>query len=79
MESHRQSLTQLLQFDTGVGAGPESIGMLQLCNVRASAMVGFLQALEDSFEGGVEGYLTSQLGFKQRDVDIMRANLKHSM
>lgn len=25
--------------------------MLQLCNIRANAMVGFLQAIDDSFEG----------------------------
>ena len=76
MEAHRPSLTKMLQFYAGAGAGPESIGMLQLCNVRANAMVGFLQEIEKSFEGGVEGYLESHLGFNQRDVQIMRANLK---
>lgn len=76
MEAHRPSLTKILQFHTGSGAGPESIGMLQLCNVRANAMVGFLPAIEISFEGGVEGYLRSHLGFNQRDLVIMRANLK---
>ena len=76
MEVHRPSLTKILQFHTGPGAKPESIGMVQLCNVRANAMVGFLQAVDESFGGGVEGYLKSHLGFNQRDLDIIRANLK---
>lgn len=76
MEAHRPSLTRILQFHTGSGVGPESIGMLQLCNIRANAMVGFLQAIDDSFEGGAEGYLKSHLGFNQRDLDTIRANLK---
>lgn len=78
MEQRRQALTRLLQFHVGKGAQLESVGMLELCNTRAGAIAGFLRAIEESFEGGVQGYVKS-LGFRQEDVEVMRANLKGSV
>ena len=78
MEQRRQALTRLLQFHVGKGAQPESVGMLELCNTRTGAIAGFLRAIEESFEGGVQGYVKS-LGFRQEDVEVMRANLKGSV
>jgi hypothetical protein len=39
-------------------------------------MVAFLKIIDSSFQGGVEGYIKTTLGFSGGDVEKMRANLK---
>lgn len=51
--------------------------MLELCSIRANAMVEFLKAIEESYEGGIQGYV-KRLGFGEGDVDIIRANLRRT-
>ncbi|CAG8112939.1 unnamed protein product [Penicillium salamii] len=54
---------------------PEALGMLELCGVRATAMVEFLKYFASAYENGIEGYLTDGLGFSSTHVEIMRKNL----
>lgn len=76
IEQRRQSLALLLKFRVDEQAPPESLGMLELCNIHANAMAGFLKAIEEFYEEGIQGYVKGRLGFGQRDVDIIRANLR---
>lgn len=79
VEPARDTLIQSLKlnmFEYDEAAKPENAGLLELCSVKASGMMGFLQALEEAFEGGVRGYLTTQLRFSDEDVQTICANLK---
>lgn len=79
LEPARDILTQSMKLntlDSDAAVTPENAGLLILCSIKASGMMGFLQALEEAFEGGVRGYLTTQLRFSEEDVQTICANLK---
>ncbi|KAJ5669753.1 hypothetical protein N7462_010823 [Penicillium macrosclerotiorum] len=77
LENVRENLTHALALHAGTDhLSPEAIGMLELSGVRAHAMAAFLKAFENSYEGGVEGYLTAKLGFLVPDIQLMRQNLE---
>ena len=72
----RENLTQALALHAGTDhLSPEAIGMLELSGVRAPAMAAFLKTFEDTYPGGVKGYLNSKLRFSSDDIDQMRRNL----
>ncbi|KAJ5090080.1 hypothetical protein N7532_008764 [Penicillium argentinense] len=76
LESVRENLTQALALNMGTEhLTPEAIGMLKLSGVRAHAMAAFLKMFENTYQGGVEEYLTTKLGFSTEDVQQMRQNL----
>lgn len=76
LEHVRVNLAQALGLDAGTDhLSPEAIGMLELSSVRAHAMVSFLKTFEDTYNGGIHGYLTDKLGFSDDDVERMRQNL----
>lgn len=76
LEKVRENLTQALSLHLGSDhLSPEAIGMLELCAVRENAMAAFLKDFETTYDGGVERYLTTKLGFSAEDVERMRRNL----
>ncbi|KAJ5993649.1 hypothetical protein N7451_009373 [Penicillium sp. IBT 35674x] len=76
LESVRENLTQALALHAGTDhLSPEANGMLELSGVRASAMEAFLKTFETTYDGGVEIYLNTQLGFSFEDIVLMRKNL----
>ncbi|KAJ5168627.1 uncharacterized protein N7482_004221 [Penicillium canariense] len=76
LENMRENLTQALALDAGTdNLSPEAIGMLELSGVRAHAMAAFLKTFEDTYDGGVKGYLTTKLGFSHEEVKLMHNNL----
>ncbi|KAJ6095861.1 hypothetical protein N7486_006607 [Penicillium sp. IBT 16267x] len=78
LESVRENLSHALSLHVGTDhLTPEANGMLELSGVRASAMDAFLKTFETTYDGGVEGYLNTQLGFSFEDIALMRKNLTH--
>lgn len=76
LESVRENLTEALSLQGGTDhLSPEANGMLELSGVRASAMEAFLKTFEATYDGGVKGYLKTQLGFSFEDIELMRKNL----
>ncbi|KAJ5671912.1 hypothetical protein N7507_001039 [Penicillium longicatenatum] len=76
LESVRENLTQALALHAGTDhLSPEANGMLELSGVRASAMDAFLKTFEATYDGGVDVYLNTQLGFSFEDIALMRKNL----
>ncbi|KAJ5923364.1 hypothetical protein N7454_008609 [Penicillium verhagenii] len=76
LESVRENLTHALALHAGTDhLSPEAEGMLELSGVRASAMEAFLKTFEATYDGGVEVYLNTQLGFSPEDIGLMRKNL----
>ncbi|KAJ5785225.1 uncharacterized protein N7503_010437 [Penicillium pulvis] len=76
LESVRENLTNALALHAGTDhLSPEANGMLELSGVRASAMEAFLKTFETTYDGGVEIYLNTQLGFSFEDIVLMRKNL----
>lgn len=77
VEPARGALASSLNLNPaeGLDAGPEKVGMLELCSIRASSMAGFLEAIEE-LHGGVDGYVRTSLGFSDEDVQKICSNLK---
>ena len=76
LESVRENLTHALALHAGTDhLSAEANGMLELSGVRASAMEAFLKTFESTYDGGVEVYLNTQLGFSSDDIALMRKNL----
>ncbi|KAJ5316953.1 hypothetical protein PENANT_c030G07171 [Penicillium antarcticum] len=81
LESARENLMEAFALNMDADQvdisqlSPEALGMLELCGVRASAMEAFLNSFKSQYENGVEGYLTTRLGFSAEDVSMMRTNL----
>ncbi|KAJ5093807.1 hypothetical protein N7456_009668 [Penicillium angulare] len=78
LEGTRENLTRALGLDLDISTdqlSPEANGMLELSGVRAQAMEAFLKTFEATYDGGVEKFLTSELGFSPDDIALMRKNL----
>ncbi|CAL5865837.1 uncharacterized protein PFLUO_LOCUS43 [Penicillium psychrofluorescens] len=76
LESGRENFQQVLDLHLGTDQmRPEVAGLLELSGVRPSAMAAFLKTFEETYDGGVEGYLTEKLGFSRVEVQMMRRNL----
>lgn len=76
LENVRENLTKALALHFGTDhLSSEAIGMLELSSVRAHAMESFLKTFESIYDGGIQGYLTTKLGFSEDDVEQMRRNL----
>ncbi|KAF9894210.1 hypothetical protein FE257_007712 [Aspergillus nanangensis] len=50
-------------------------GWTQFSNIKASYMLGFLDAMRDTY-GGVEGYVRSHLGFSEEDIKKIQVALR---
>ena len=75
LENVRENLTEALDLHLGSDhLSPEANGMLELSGVRAQAMAAFLKTFESTY-GGVQAFLTTQLGFSFDDVQQMKKNL----
>ncbi|KAJ6028006.1 hypothetical protein N7540_003582 [Penicillium herquei] len=76
LESVRENLSRALgiRLDSDC-LSPEANGMVEISGVRAHAMETFLKTFEATYDRGVEGYLTTQLGFSLDDLELMRRNL----
>lgn len=76
LENVRENLTEALALQVGTDhLSPEAIGMLELSGVRAHAMAAFLKTFENTYQGGVEQFLISELKFSSQDVQQIRHNL----
>ncbi|KAJ5623752.1 hypothetical protein N7510_000061 [Penicillium lagena] len=76
LENVRENLQQMLDLNLGTDQmQPEVVGYLELSGVRPGAMAAFLKTFEETYDGGVEEYLTEKLGFSRADVEMMRRNL----
>jgi protein tyrosine/serine phosphatase len=73
MEQARDELVTLLRKD--MGCGFEEPGMEDMVGVKGETMVRFLEWVEERW-GGAEGYLRSELGFENNDVNIIKENLR---
>jgi protein tyrosine/serine phosphatase len=84
LESARENLMEAFAVNLGDDGldisqlSPEALGMLELCGVRATAMMAFLKTVEDTYKNGVEGYLIDKLGFSSSQISTMRKNLLSS-
>jgi protein tyrosine/serine phosphatase len=75
MEQAREELLTIIQEQ--MGCGFEEPGMEEMVGVKGETMVRFLEGIEERW-GGVEGYLRSELGFEERDIRIIKDNLRCS-
>lgn len=73
IEPAREQLLAILQEQTGLDL--DQPGIAGLCGIKADTMHGFLELLEQRW-GGVEGYMKEELGLTDRDIRIIRANLR---
>ncbi|KKK23565.1 hypothetical protein P175DRAFT_0448610 [Aspergillus ochraceoroseus IBT 24754] len=74
IEPGRESLTNTIKALYGTSA-IENPMQLVSWGVNAATMTGFLKAVDDT-HGGVEGYLKENMGFSDKDVQIMIHNLR---
>lgn len=51
-------------------------GVVGLCSVHYETMVRFLEYLREKYEGGGMGYMLTELGFSEEDVEKIKINLK---
>ncbi|KEZ41979.1 hypothetical protein SAPIO_CDS6556 [Scedosporium apiospermum] len=47
-----------------------------LIGCEAATMLSFLRAMDEKFDGGVEGFVVSELGFNREEVEGIKKNLK---
>jgi GH15 family glucan-1,4-alpha-glucosidase len=80
-ETARQSLFSLHQAgvkDRGSDSTPFSPGMLAFMSVKDTAITTFVESIESRFKEGIVGYLKTDLGFTEEDIEKMRVNLAPS-
>lgn len=74
VEVNRKQLTAQFEESFGRTAAPTP-GLKELAAASPLNIYGFIDALEETY-GGVEGYLTKELGFSGEELDQTRANLR---
>lgn len=57
---------------------PLSPGMLALMSVKDTAITTFVESIESRFKEGIVGYLKTDFGFTEEDIEKMRVNLAPS-
>ncbi|KFY80954.1 hypothetical protein V499_00249 [Pseudogymnoascus sp. VKM F-103] len=80
-EPVRQSLSSSLQAgvnDRGSNPTHFSPGMLAFMSVKGTTITTFVESIESRFKEGIVGYLKTDLGFTEEDVEKMRVNLAPS-
>ncbi|KFY93546.1 hypothetical protein V498_04359 [Pseudogymnoascus sp. VKM F-4517 (FW-2822)] len=77
-EPARASLLSSLQAGVKEGKSdptPASPGMLAIMSVKCAANTTFVESIEARFKEGIIGYLKTDLGFLEEDIEKMRVNL----
>lgn len=77
-EPARASLLSSLQAGVKEGKSdptPASPGMLAIMSVKCAAITTFVESIESRFKEGIIGYLKTDLGFLEEDIEKMRVNL----
>ncbi|KFY91553.1 hypothetical protein V500_04621 [Pseudogymnoascus sp. VKM F-4518 (FW-2643)] len=77
-EPARASLFSSLQAGVKEGGSDRTFanpGMLAIMGVKATAITAFVESIESRFKEGIVGYLKTDLGFTEEDIEKMRVNL----
>ncbi|KFY33500.1 hypothetical protein V494_07561 [Pseudogymnoascus sp. VKM F-4513 (FW-928)] len=77
-EPARESLLSSLQVGVKKGGShqsPVNPGMLAIMSVKDTAITMFVESIESRFKEGIVGYLKTDLGFTEEDVEKMKVNL----
>jgi len=62
-------------FQAQTGFSIDQPGFAEMCGIQAKTISNFLEMLDEKW-GGVEGYVKEELGLVDRDIDLIRENLR---
>jgi Tyrosine phosphatase family len=75
VEPAHEQLLAIFQAQTGFSL--DQPGFAEMCEIQAKTILGFLEMLGERW-GGVEGYVKGELGLADRDIELIKENLRGS-